>query len=101
MCRKRLGTYERLASCSRMLWRARWSSENHVDLGSGLVVMAKSKRKSERPLSKWTALKRPSLRSVWVMYLPVRGRKPWFVKVLRNGQGPRTKLDVSPGQLWC
>jgi hypothetical protein len=40
--------------------------------------------------SKFTALKRPSARFFWVMYLPVRGRKPWLAKVLRNGHGPRT-----------
>lgn len=82
--------YERLASCSSTLWRVKWSSENQVEFGSGFVLMAKSNRKAEMLASKLTALKRPLVRSSRVMYLPVRGRKPWLAKVFRNGHGPRT-----------
>ena len=69
-------THERLASCSSTLWRVRWSSENQVEFGSGFVRIAKSNRNAEMFASKLTALKSPSARSFWVMYLPVRGRKP-------------------------
>lgn len=70
-------------------------SVKNVALGSGLAITAWS-----HIIPASSALKLIPVPKAWiafsrVMFLPSRGRKPWFARVFIIGQGPRTRYAVS------
>lgn len=68
--------YDKLASCSKTLCRPKFSRENSVAFGSGLVVAAKLNRFEAKASLMFNAVPSACIVSLRLIPLPLWGRKP-------------------------